>query len=311
LGRQGPDRRESSQRQCRARSSSSLEVLKVGLGLPNADKSLHSGRLLVDIARRAEDLGFSSLATLGRIAYPSYDELVTLGAAAAVTERIGLMTDVLLAPAREPILLARQAATLYQLSGGRFVLGIGVGARPDDFAVTGFNFKDRGKRLDAALDLMHRAWRGEPVPGTDKPVTPRPVNGHSVPLMIGGRADRSIDRVVKYGIGYTQGGGNPEGLKAMMDRVSAAWNAAGRSGKPEFRALAYFALGDEVHQEAQSNVMDYYDDWGDGVWKGAVKNADEARQRVKAYQEVGCDELLLFMTAPAVAQAERLAEAVL
>jgi alkanesulfonate monooxygenase SsuD/methylene tetrahydromethanopterin reductase-like flavin-dependent oxidoreductase (luciferase family) len=289
----------------------SLEVLRIGLGLPNAYKSLHKGRLLVDIARRADELGFSSLATIGRIAYPSYDELVTLGAAAGVTERIGLMTDILLAAVREPILLAKQAASLDQLSGGRFVLGLGVGARPDDFAATGFNFKDRGKRLDAALDLMHRAWRGEPVPGTDKPVAPRPVNGHSVPLMIGGRADRTIDRLVKYGIGYTQGGGNPEGLKAMMDRVNAAWNAAGRSGKPEFRALAYFALGDEVHEEAQSNLMDYYGDWGDGVWKDAVKTADEAKERLQAYETIGCDELVLFMTAPAAAQAERLAEAVL
>jgi alkanesulfonate monooxygenase SsuD/methylene tetrahydromethanopterin reductase-like flavin-dependent oxidoreductase (luciferase family) len=291
--------------------SCSLEVLKVGLGLPNADRSLHSGRLLVDIARRADQLGFSSLATLGRIAYPSYDELVTLGAAAGATDRIGLMTDVLLAPVREPVLLARQAASLDQLSRGRFVLGIGVGSRPDDFTVTGFNFKDRGTRLDEALDLMHRAWRGEPVPGTDKAVSPRPVNGHSVPMMFGGRVDLSIERVVKYGIGYTQGGGNPEGLKGMMERVNAAWQAAGRSGKPEFRALVYFALGDEVHEEAQSNVMDYYGDWGEGVWKGAVKTADEARERAKAYEEVGCDELLMFMTAPSATQTDRLAEAVL
>ena len=235
---------------------------------------------------------------------------MTLGAAAGATERIGLMTDVLLGPAREPLLLARQAAALDQLSNGRFVLGLGVGSRQDDFAVTGSNLHDRGKRMDAALDLMHRAWRGEPVQGTEKAVSPRPVNGHSVPLMFGGRVDRTVERVVKYGIGYTQGGGNPEGLKAMMDRVSSAWNVAGRPGRPEFRALAYFAIGDEVHEEAQSNVMDYYGDWGAGVWKGAVKTADEARERVRAYAEIGCDELLLFMTAPATAQADRLAEAV-
>ena len=235
---------------------------------------------------------------------------MTLGAAAGTTERIGLMTDVLLGPARDPILLARQAAALDQLSNGRFVLGLGVGSREDDFAVTGFNFHDRGTRLDAALDLMHRAWRGEPVQGAKEAVSPRPVNGHSVPLMFGGRVDRSVERVVKYGIGYSLGGGTPEGLKAMMDRVSAAWKGAGRSGKPEFRALAYFAIGDEVHAEAQSNVMDYYGDWGAAVWKGAVKTADEARELIKAYEAIGCDELLLFMTAPAIAQADRLAEAV-
>jgi hypothetical protein len=82
-------------------------------------------------------------------------------------------------------------------------------------------------------------------------------------------------------------------------------------GKPEFRALAYFALGDESHQEAQSNLTDYYGDWGAGVWKGTVKTAEEAKERVKAFDEGGCDELVMFMSGPAVVQADRLAEAVL
>jgi alkanesulfonate monooxygenase SsuD/methylene tetrahydromethanopterin reductase-like flavin-dependent oxidoreductase (luciferase family) len=285
--------------------------VKIGLGLPNADKSVTKGRLLVDIARRAEALGFSTLATIGRVAYPNYEELVTLAAAAGATERIGLCTDILLAATREPVLLAKQAASLDQISGGRFVLGIGTGARPDDFAVTGTDFKTRGRRLDAALELMHSAWRGEPAPGTSQPVTPRPVNGTAVPLIFGGGADAVVRRVVKYGIGYTQGGGTPESLKPMMDRVNGAWKAARRSGKPEFRALAYFAFGDQSHPEAESNLLDYYGEWGPRVWQSAIKTAGEAKERIKAYEAIGCDELVLFITAPAVEQAERLAEAVL
>ncbi len=69
-------------------------------------------------ARRAEALGFSTLATIGRVAYPTYEELVALAAAASVTERIGLMPNVLLAPTRDPVLLAKEAASLDQLSGG-------------------------------------------------------------------------------------------------------------------------------------------------------------------------------------------------
>jgi alkanesulfonate monooxygenase SsuD/methylene tetrahydromethanopterin reductase-like flavin-dependent oxidoreductase (luciferase family) len=285
--------------------------LRIGLGLPNADKSLTHGRLLVDIAHRAESLGFSTLATIGRVAYPNYEELVTLAAAAAVTERIGLFTDIMLAATREPVLLAKQAATLDQVSGGRFVLGIGVGARPDDFAVTGTDFHTRGRRLDAALELMHRAWRGEPVPGTQQPVTPRPVSGDGVPIMFGGGAEPVIRRIVQYGIGYTQGGGTPESLTAMMERVNAAWKAAGRAGKPKFRALAYFAIGDEVHEEAESNLGSYYGEFGPRVWRGTFKSAAEAKERVKAYEEIGAEELILFMTAPHLDQADRLAEAVL
>lgn len=285
--------------------------MKIGLGLPNADKSLIDGRLLVDIARRADELGYSTLATIGRVAFPSFEELVTLAAASGATERIGLYTDILLAATREPVLLAKQAATLDQVSGGRFVLGIGVGSRPGDFAVTGTDFHTRGRRLDAALELMHRAWQGEPLTGTDQPVTPRPVNGVSVPVMFGGGADPVIKRIVKYGIGYTQGGGTPERLKQMMERVNSAWKEAGRGGKPEFRALAYFAIGEETHAEAESNVLAYYGEFGPRVWQSAVKTAAEAKERVKAYEAVGCDELILFMSAPAVEQAERLAKAVL
>jgi len=245
------------------------------------------------------------------MAYPTFEELVTLAAAAAVTERVGLMTDIALAPAREPILLAKQAATLDQISGGRFVLGIGVGGRPDDYEVTGFEFTNRGKRLDADLVILEQVWRGELVPGTETPVSPLPFNGRSVPMMFGGRAEQAVSRVARFGVGYTQGNGTPEGLAAMMERVNAAWKAAGREGKPDFRALVYFALGDSVQAEGQSNVVGYYGGYGPTVWASAVKTAAEAKQRVEAYAAVGCSELLLFMTVPGVAQAEQLAEAVL
>lgn len=244
------------------------------------------------------------------MSYPTFEELVTLAAAAGATERIGLQTDILLATTREPVMLAKQAATLDQVSGGRFVLGVGVGGRADDFTVTGFDLHDRGKRMDAMLDLMHRAWRGEPVPGSDQPVTPRPVNGHSVPLTIGGHSERALARIGKYGIGFTLGGGTPEQLAGMIERVTSIWNGAGRPGKPEFRALSYFALGDDVAGEAESNLREYYSDYGPRVWAGAVKTAEEVWQRVSAFEQAGADELILFMAAPALSQVERLAEAV-
>ena len=97
----------------------------------------------------------------------------------------------------------------------------------------------------------------------------------------------------------------------LVDIARRADQEAGRGGKPEFRALAYFALGEETCAEAESNVLGYYGEYGPRVWQGTIKTADEAKPRVKAYEAIGCDELILFMTAPAVEQAERLAEAVL
>src|SRR3954470_20882230 len=102
--------------------------MKIGIGLPNPILGA-DGRTIVEWARRADELGFSTLATIDRIAYPSYDSLLVLAAAAGATERIGLLTNVLLGPTRNPVLLAKEAASLDRLSGGRFTLGASVCAR--------------------------------------------------------------------------------------------------------------------------------------------------------------------------------------
>src|SRR2546425_3639021 len=148
----------------------------IGIGLPNPVPGT-PGRSLVEWARKAEERGFSGLATIDRIAYPSYESLITLAAAAAVTERVGLVTNVLLGPTRNAVLLAREAASVDQISGGRLTLGVGVGGREDDFLATEQEFKTRGRRWDDDLDLMHRALAGGGGGGgplTRPPGTPAP-----------------------------------------------------------------------------------------------------------------------------------------
>jgi alkanesulfonate monooxygenase SsuD/methylene tetrahydromethanopterin reductase-like flavin-dependent oxidoreductase (luciferase family) len=105
----------------------------VGIALPNAVPGT-SGAQLTEWARRAEARGFSTLGTIDRILYDNYEPLIALAAAAAVTERIGLATTVLLAPLRtNTVELAKQARSLNALSGGRLTFGLGLGAREDDY----------------------------------------------------------------------------------------------------------------------------------------------------------------------------------
>src|SRR5919106_608339 len=126
--------------------------MDVGIGLPNAVPGVDRAGT-VDWARRAEEAGFASLGTIGRIAFPNYEELISLAAAAAVTERIRLTTDILLAPLHSnTALLAKQAATLHSLSSGRLVLGLAPGGREDDYEVAEVDFGERGATFDQQLE---------------------------------------------------------------------------------------------------------------------------------------------------------------
>jgi alkanesulfonate monooxygenase SsuD/methylene tetrahydromethanopterin reductase-like flavin-dependent oxidoreductase (luciferase family) len=129
--------------------------MEIGIGLPNPVPGTNGGTL-VEWARRAEHMGFSSLATIDRIVYPSYDSLISLAAAAAVTERIGLMTNILIGPLRNEVLLAKEAASVHRLSGGRLILGLAPGGRRDDFMALGNGFETRGGRLEHQIEVAAR-----------------------------------------------------------------------------------------------------------------------------------------------------------
>ncbi|MGH8908896.1 MAG: LLM class flavin-dependent oxidoreductase [Egibacteraceae bacterium] len=283
--------------------------MDVGVGLPNSIPGT-PGRLLVDWARRAEALGFSTLATIGRVAYPTYEELIALAAAAGATERIGLMTNVLLAPTRDPVLFAKETASLDQLSGGRLTLGLAAGGRPDDFTVTGREFADRGKRFDAQLELLRHAWAGEPVAGSPKPVGPRATRDTGVPVLIGGMSNATLRRIPECA-GWTAGGASPDMVAPYAKRVREAWTAAGRSGAPRTCALAYFSLGD-TEAASIAYLDDYYafSDWGAQLARGIPRTPDAIRQLVDAYAAIGVGELVFSPTVADLAQLDLLAQVV-
>ena len=285
--------------------------MDIGIGVPNTARGAEGGAL-VEWARRADSRGFSTLATIGRVAYPSHDDLITLAAAAGATERIGLMTNILLAPTHSPALLAKQAASLDSLSGGRFTLGIAPGGRTDDFEAVGRSFTDRGRRLDKALLLMEAVWRGEPVAGSPHPVAPLPARG-AVPIIVGGNHPSSVERAVRHGIGWTAGGAPPQAVGEFAARVRGAWTAAGRDGTPKIVALAYFGLGDDV-EAGRASLRDYYGwlgDWAEGIAGAMLATPEAVRGAVEAFEAAGVDELVFDGAIPEAAQVDLLADVVL
>src|SRR3954465_1377794 len=141
------------------------DAMDVGIGLPTTIPGV-TGPQVLEWARRAEARGFSSLGTIDRIVYANYEPLIALAAAAAVTERIKLATTILIAPYRaNAALVAKQAATVDHLSGGRLVLGVAVGGRGDASAVWGVASPPRGGRFDEMLEEWEGIGGGEPVAG--------------------------------------------------------------------------------------------------------------------------------------------------
>jgi alkanesulfonate monooxygenase SsuD/methylene tetrahydromethanopterin reductase-like flavin-dependent oxidoreductase (luciferase family) len=169
--------------------------MDVAIGLPNAVPET-SGADLVEWARRAEARGFSSLGTIDRIVYGNYEPLLALAAAAAVTERIGLTTSVLLGPMRANVAeLAKQALSLQALSAGRFTLGIGLGARDDDYAISNVSQEGKGRRMDEMLERITEIWEGDEI-GPSSHGSPRLVVGGYVEASLGPRGPlrRWLDR---------------------------------------------------------------------------------------------------------------------
>lgn len=287
--------------------------MDVGIGIPNSIRGT-TGADLIEWARRAEAAGFSSLASIGAVEYPSYEELTVFAAAAAVTERIRFMTNVMISPTRSAAELAKQAATVDQLSGGRLSLGLSVGWREPDYDLTGRSFGDRGDRFEQQLRDLQTAWSGEPLLAGTRPVSPPPVQDGGVPVLIGGTTDAAIRRVIEFGQGWTAGGMAPDDVKAFADRVRSAWAESSRPGEPKIVALVYFGLGG-TEQRSREYLLDYYGPMGTDIAEmiagSALRSSEAIAGAVQAFADAGVDELMLDPTVSDPEQVDLLADAAL
>jgi len=279
--------------------------MKVGIGLPNAVPDV-SSEDLVEFARRAEANGFSSLGTIDRVVYGNWEPLIALAAAAVVTERIELMTSVMLGPLRlNAVQTAKQALSVNQLSDGRLTLGLGLGARGDDYEASGVEDENKAEKFETFLDYLEQTF-------ADERIGPR---GAGAPkILIGGSVEASFKRAARYGEGWIAGGAPPDVYAQMAEGVRQAWTDAGRDGSPRLAGLAYYALGDDAEQDAQNYLTDYYAFLGDETAQmiagSAATDADTVKGYLAAFEDAGCDELVMFPCSGDPAQADLLGEAV-
>jgi len=286
--------------------------MDIGIGLPATIPGT-SGSLVLDWARRADSGPFSSLGILDRLVYPNYEPLITLAAAAAVTDRVRLMSTVLLSPLRRAGVLAKQAATLDALSGGRLTLGLGVGSREDDFKFAPASFHERARSFEEQLELMKRVWSGQPVSEEVGPVGPPPARAGGPELLIGAYSPPAIQRVGRWADGFISGGiPNPEQVRQMFDLVEEAWRTEGREGRPRFVSCFYYALGPNA-ERGGDYIRDYYSYFGPGAddMARSIPSSPEVIQSlIQSLGDVGADEVICWPTVAELDQVDRLAELV-
>ncbi|GLW06780.1 luciferase [Microtetraspora sp. NBRC 13810] len=284
--------------------------MDIGVALPTTVPGA-DGRQLVEFARRAERLGFHSLTVVDRMVYDNYDGIVALSAAAAVTERIKLVTAILLAAYRpSAVELAKQLASLDRLSGGRLIVGVSAGMREDDYLATGTDYRTRGRRLDAMIEELKDVWRGAgPVPG----VGPRPAAG-DIPFWAGGHSPAGLRRAAKHGIGWISPGGPPHKYPDLVTRFKGLWEEEGREGAPRMGANCYVSLGPGGKELATEHMLSYYAYMGtmaEHLAAGAITDEGRLRDVVDGYAANGCDELLLLSCTADPAHLDRIADVVL
>jgi probable F420-dependent oxidoreductase len=259
--------------------------MQLGIHLPHAGEQA-TPALIRRHAMRAEALGFDDVWVSEHIIVPRkefprsplfYDPVVTLSYVAAVTERVR--------PMRHPLPLAKELASLHNLSNGRLILGAGVGWLEPEFAALGVPFRERGRRMDEGIAMMRAVWTQDPVtfeakyiPAkiTNMTMLPQPIS--PIPLWIGGSSDVALKRTARIADGWHGSRETPEEAEPIVRRLRAErpgadftismrtqWNGKDL-GELRDRLAAYEAAGVQHVLVAPENRE--VDDW-DTVIEGA------------------------------------------
>jgi len=293
--------------------------MKVGINLPVMVPGLDRDAIL-EWARRIDAGPFSSLCAGERVNYPNPEMLVTLSAAAAVTQRVRIFPTVLLVPMHPPVLTAKRIATLDLISGGRVVLGVGVGARIDDYTAAGAVFDNRKlRRLESGVALMRRVWSGEHiVAGTDRPTEPFPVQRGGPEILVGALTATSIQRAARWADGLTgfSFGPSMEEVDFAWSTAREAWQAAQRTTVPRLTTSFWYALGPRAREQLDEYLERYLAFMGRDLARSLAPtvrttSARELRDTLQRLRDLGTDEALLVPTTADPDEVHRVADALL
>jgi alkanesulfonate monooxygenase SsuD/methylene tetrahydromethanopterin reductase-like flavin-dependent oxidoreductase (luciferase family) len=282
---------------------------------PNLDAAT-----LTSWARIIDGGPFASLCWGERIAFDNPDSLTMLGAMAALTDRVRLVTTVNVPQLHDPVMLAKGLATGDMLSGGRLVVGLGVGGREEDYRAVGadpatMTMRDMADRVA----VMKRVWAGEKITEAVLPVGPPPVQAGGPQLLVGTMGPKTMRSAASWaeGLAGTTLDLDVAKQNELYDVARDAWAQAGKP-KPHLATSFWFALGDGEQARAQvHHHLRRYMNWIPGEvvdamapTTGFAGTDEELLDVLRRFEDIGTDEVHLIPTSADVDQLRRVADVV-
>jgi alkanesulfonate monooxygenase SsuD/methylene tetrahydromethanopterin reductase-like flavin-dependent oxidoreductase (luciferase family) len=271
-------------------------------------------------AKAIDDGPYSSLCWGERIAFDNPEAITLLGALAAWTDRVRLVTTVVVPQLHDPVMLAKALATGDMLSGGRLTVGLGIGGRREDYEAVGADPATQTMRGMAQLvATMRRVWAGEKVTDSVLPVGPAPVQEAGPRLLVGTTGPKTVQSAAAWadGLAGTTLDLDTAKQNQLYDVARTAWARAGKP-KPHLATSFWFAIGDadsaraQVHRHLRRYMnwipIEYVDAMAPSTgWAGTE---DQLASVLQQFDEIGTDELHLIPTSSDVEQVRRVADVV-
>jgi alkanesulfonate monooxygenase SsuD/methylene tetrahydromethanopterin reductase-like flavin-dependent oxidoreductase (luciferase family) len=280
---------------------------------PNLDAAM-----LKSWASVIDDGPFASLCWGERIAFDNPDSLTLLGALSAWTDRVRLVTTVIVPQLHDPVMLAKALATGDMISGGRLTVGIGVGGRHEDYDAVGADRATQTMRNMAdRVAIMKRVWAGEQITESVLPVGPSPVQSGGPRLLVGTIGPKTLRSAAGWAEGLAGTTLDLDVAKedALFDVARTAWAEAGKP-KPHLATSFWFAMGDgpvarnQVHHHLRRYMNWIPAEFVDAMapTTGWVGTDDELLDVLRKFEGIGADEVHLIPTSADVDQVRRVAD---
>lgn len=258
--------------------------MKMGISISNYGK-LPSRDFLKNTAIEAENLGLDSIWTSDHIIVPKsnnpwtrvFETITTLGFLASITEIVQLGTSIILIPLREPMVLAKQIATLDALSKGRILLGVGIGWNKKEFDLIGYDFKNRTKTIAENISIMKKMWAGEIEKGFL--CEPMPVSENGPPILVGGQSTGALKRVALFGDGWHPVGVSPEEYSSGMKQITSM-------------RKSNYIWSLRINFAANKKIDTHYTGTDGNPRLRLAGSVDQIMSRIQEYEKIGLDHLV-------------------